>query len=70
MQYQCEKCGMAVKGMTCAKCNAELVPDKITKEDGTIIQVAKCPNGCGKIKSPQCCGMDMKTEQAENSKNA
>lgn len=57
---------MAVKGMACAKCNAELVSDKITKEDGTIIQVAKCPNGCGKIKSPQCCGMDMETDQAKD----
>ncbi len=62
MQYHCEKCDMAVKGIACAKCNAELVPDQITKPDGTKIQVAKCPNGCGKIKSPQCCGSDMETE--------
>lgn len=57
--YQCEKCGMGVKGLTCAKCDADLVHDVLTKADGTQVHVAKCPNGCGKIKSPMCCGQDM-----------
>jgi hypothetical protein len=28
-------------------------------EDGTEVQISKCPNGHGKIKSPMCCGQDM-----------
>lgn len=58
MECKCSKCGMGVKGLTCSKCNASLVQDTITK-DNHPIQVAKCPNGCGKIKSPTCCGQDM-----------
>jgi hypothetical protein len=49
---------MGVKGMACSKCGAELVNDTISVADKTV-QVAKCPEGCGKIKSPQCCGHDM-----------
>lgn len=49
---------MGVKGLTCTKCNAELVNDTVTK-NGNDINVAKCPNGCGMIKSPMCCGQDM-----------
>lgn len=56
--YKCSKCGMAVNA-TCAKCDAPLVNDTITLEDGTEVQVSKCPNGHGKIKSPMCCGEDM-----------
>ena len=44
---------------TCAKCNSALVNDIIIKEDGTEVQVSKCPNEHGKIKSPMCCGQDM-----------
>jgi hypothetical protein len=58
MECKCEKCGMEVKGLNCGKCNAALVQDKINK-DGKDIRVAKCPNDCGKIKSPTCCGQDM-----------
>lgn len=58
MECICNQCGMAVKGLTCAKCNAELVKDTIIK-NGSEIQVAKCPNGCGMIKSPSCCNHDM-----------
>ncbi len=50
---------MSVKGMTCGKCNAALEHGTITKPDGTEVHVAKCPSGCGKIKSPMCCGQDM-----------
>ncbi|MDX1900635.1 MAG: hypothetical protein SFW66_01360 [Gammaproteobacteria bacterium] len=59
MEYQCEKCGMGVKGLTCSKCNAALVKDTITTKSGEKVQVAKCPKGCGMIKSPTCCGHDM-----------
>lgn len=58
MECTCKKCGMGVKGLTCTKCNAALVEGTITK-DGNNIQVAKCPKGCGMIKSPMCCGQDM-----------
>ncbi len=58
MEYHCSDCDMAVKGLTCVKCEAELVHDEITVE-GNTVQVSKCPNDCGKIKSPQCCGHDM-----------
>jgi len=56
--YECKKCGMAVNA-TCAKCGAELVNDSLTLDDGTVVQISKCPNGHGKIKSPMCCGEDM-----------
>ena len=49
---------MAVNA-TCATCDAPLVNDTIKMEDGTEVQVSKCPNGHGKIKSPMCCGEDM-----------
>jgi len=62
MQYHCETCDMKVKGLTCGKCDAKLVDDIVTTKEGKIIQVAKCPNDCGKIKSPQCCGHDMVTQ--------
>lgn len=58
MECQCNQCGMSVKGLTCGKCNAELVEDSISR-DGKNIKVAKCPDGCGMIKSPTCCGQDM-----------
>ena len=56
--YECSKCGMSVNA-TCGKCNAPLVNDNIKLDDGTTVQVSKCPNGHGKIKSPMCCGVDM-----------
>ena len=52
--YTCSHCGMGVTGLNCAKCGTELIHDHITKDDGTQVGVAACPNGCGKIKSPQC----------------
>lgn len=58
MECICNKCGMGVKGLTCTKCDAELVKDTLTK-NGSEIQVAKSPNGCGMIKSPSCCNQDM-----------
>ena len=59
IQYSCSSCGMGVIGMKCAKCECELVHDTIKKADGTEVSVARCPEGCGKIKSPMCCGTDM-----------
>ena len=56
--YECSKCGMAVNA-TCAKCGEPLVNDLINKEDGSSVQVSKCPNEHGMIKSPTCCGQDM-----------
>ena len=44
---------------TCAKCDAPLENDMLTKDDGTQVQISKCPNEHGKIKSPLCCGQDM-----------
>ena len=56
--YKCDKCGMAVNA-SCAKCNEPLVNCNITVDDGSNVQVSKCPECEGMIKSPQCCGADM-----------
>ncbi len=56
--YECRVCGMSVNA-TCAKCDSPLVNDTIEKQDGSNVQVSKCPNDHGKIKSPLCCGNDM-----------
>ena len=50
---------MGVKGMACAKCGKDLEHAVLTKPDGTEVHVSTCPDGCGKIKSPMCCGSDM-----------
>ena len=58
--YSCEQgCGMSAKGFTCGSCGKELVHETLTKDDGSTVGVAQCPDGCGKIKSPMCCGHDM-----------
>lgn len=59
MQYQCKQCGMSVKGMKCGKCDALLVDGSVTTKEGKKVEVTKCPQGCGMIKSPQCCAHDM-----------
>ena len=59
MECSCKKCGMGVKGMKCNKCNCDLVEDTVKTDKGQSVKVAKCPKGCGKIKSPMCCGEDM-----------
>lgn len=56
--YTCSKCGMGVN-ITCAKCSKPLVNDNVTKSDGSSVQVSKCPDGHGQVKSPLCCGTDM-----------
>lgn len=56
--YTCDECGMSVN-MTCATCDKALVNDSITTDSGVEVQVSKCPEGHGMIKSPMCCGEDM-----------
>ena len=56
--YECSICGMSVNA-TCGKCNAPLVDDILKKDDGSEVQISKCPNDHGKIKSPSCCGKEM-----------
>ena len=55
---ECSECGMAVNA-TCAHCDSPLVDDILTLDDGTKVQISKCPNEHGKIKSPSCCGQEM-----------
>lgn len=57
-EYECNSCGMGVKGLTC-RCGKQLVDSTITTSEGKKVRVAECPEGCGKIKSPTCCGHDM-----------
>ena len=47
--YECDNCGMAVNA-ACAKCDEPLVDDILTLDDGTEVQISKCPNDHGKIK--------------------
>ena len=56
--YECNKCGMSVNA-TCGKCNETLVNDNLELDNGSNVQISKCPNRHGKIKSPLCCGQDM-----------
>ena len=56
--YECPVCSMSVNA-TSGKCNEPLFNDTIKLEDGSEVQVSKCPNDHGKIKSPLCCGQDM-----------
>ena len=56
--YTCDQCGMSVD-ITCATCGKPLVDASLKLDDGTEVQVSECPDGHGKIKSPQCCGEDM-----------
>ena len=56
--YECSECGMGIIA-TCAKCEAPLVDDSLRLDDGTEVQISKCPNNHGQIKSPMCCGEDM-----------
>ena len=44
---------------TCGKCDETLINDTLELDNGSNVQISKCPNGHGKIKSPLCCGQDM-----------
>ena len=48
--YECNKCGMSVNA-TCGKYNEKLLNDTLVIENGSV-QISKCLNGQGKIKSP------------------
>ena len=61
ISYECDKCGMSVNA-TCGKCDTPLVNDHLVLDDGSSVQISKCPSCLGKIKSPQCCGEDMVCE--------
>jgi hypothetical protein len=52
---------MSVKTV-CGKCDEPLVGGTLKTDDGTEVQISECPVGCGKIKSPLCCGLDMSCE--------
>ena len=56
--YECNKCGMTVK-TSCTKCDEDLIDDVLKLDNGSEVQISKCPNNHGKIKSPLCCGEDM-----------
>ncbi|MFL3050187.1 MAG: hypothetical protein ACJZ02_00705 [Candidatus Neomarinimicrobiota bacterium] len=58
-KYECSDCGNGIEGLTCSNCGEALVHGTLEKEDGTVVQISKCPKDCGKIKSPMCCGEDM-----------
>ena len=56
--YRCSVCNMGVDA-SCSDCREPLVNDTLTKDDGSKVQISKCPKCAGKIKSPMCCGQDM-----------
>ena len=58
--YQCDACGMSLGSVTCGTCDKELAHDSITTDSGEEIQVSRCPDDHGMIKSPMCCGSDMR----------
>ncbi|RMG56429.1 MAG: hypothetical protein D6717_06640 [Gammaproteobacteria bacterium] len=58
--YLCEVCGMSLGDITCGTCGKTLEHDVIVTDEGEEISVSKCSEGHGMIKSPMCCGQDMK----------
>ena len=46
--YECEKCGMSVNA-TCGKCDESLINDTLNLDNGSSVQISKCPNGHGKL---------------------
>ncbi len=55
--YEFNKWGMSVKA-TCEKCDEKLL-NGILETENSSVQILKCLNGHGKIRSPLCCGQDM-----------
>jgi hypothetical protein len=49
---------MAVNA-SCANCNVPLENGTLLLDNGSEVQISKCPECEGKIKSPLCCGADM-----------
>ena len=54
---ECNKCGMSVNAI-CGKCDEKLLNVSLEVENGSV-QISKCRNGYGKIKSLLCCGQYM-----------
>ena len=48
--YECDACGMAVNA-SCAKCDSPLVDGSLTLDDGTVVQISKCPECEGKLRA-------------------
>ena len=46
--YRCGACGMGVNA-TCADCNEPLVNDTLELDDGSKVQISRCPKCEGKI---------------------
>ena len=44
---------------SCSDCKTPLENGSITLDTGSVVQISKCPECEGKIKSPICCGQDM-----------
>ncbi len=40
--YQCDKCDMSVNA-TCGHCDAPLENDSLTLDNGSQVQISKCP---------------------------
>ncbi len=57
--YKCDVCGMSIGSMTCGSCDKELDHGSITTDAGDEVQVSKCPDDHGMVKSPMCCSQDM-----------
>ena len=56
--YECNKCGMSVNA-TFRKYDETITNDTLVLDNGSNVQISKCPNGHEKIKSPLCCGQVM-----------
>ena len=41
--YECNKCGMSVNA-TCGKCDETLINDTLELDNGSNVQISKCPN--------------------------
>ena len=55
--YSCDQCGMQVTNLTCG---SAVAPLSTSRSNATAILLAfRVPPGCGRIKSPMCCGSDM-----------
>ena len=51
-------CGMVINANYAKHCQA-LVDNILRLDDGAEVQISRCPECEGKIKSPSCCGIEM-----------
>lgn len=56
--YESDNCSMDVN-VSSAKCDEPLVDDILILDNGEEVQISKCLECEGKIKSPSCCGIEM-----------